>query len=468
MAESKLPDCIGIGTIKDSYVVVLILIIGSLVNLLFLQTVTDFWFDDDATLYAFVSGVGDPSAFFLSQKVLSASGFSFTPVQMLSYWFDLKFGGIDPQVAYIHSSISFLLTSVMLFRIMRFSESIFFSLVITVFWMILPSTIVVQEFIGTRHYMEGFLLMLCSVYFCIINTSVVTPSQRTIVTFFSLSFLFCAMLCKEIYVTAGPTFLFLIFLYKRRFWEAGSVIGVSALYALYRLWAIGLSSKYPTPGFDLENYLEFVVKLPYIFTGNYGGYFLLACVFLYGVYLVLKKRYSLVAIVFFALLIVLSLATIYSGSSYLSADWQSRGTWYRLVFLLNSLILIGGALIFRSSDHTCAKIVFLLLFISLVHGAYITRNHWNTLKDRYAKMGLFYIEHDEKIVYSEVPAYWYLGGIKKLYGLKHPYILSHSPKNFKYDQSEDIHEVWRYKNGEMVGDKELWQKLKSKFSTTDR
>ena len=450
---------------KDALAILSILALGCFICFVFLKTYTDFWFDDDATLFAFVSAIENPYDFFFSQKVISSSGFSFTPLQMISYWCDLRFGGLNPGFAYSHSTLSYLLSGIMLFLVLRFLGSTWFSLLVTICWMLLPSTISVYEFIGTRHYMEGFLLLLCSLYFSFKCLSVVSTQKRYLYTVLWVICLFAAMLCKEIYVTAGPFILFFLFLSHKRYVEAGSVVGVSLLYAIYRLWAMGLSSSYPSPKFHLSNYLDFLIKLPYIFSGNYVGYILLVCVLIGVIYWLIKRNHLIWLALLFVGLLIVNLITIYPGSYYLANEWDSKTTWYRIVFFLNFQLLLGGVLLFRSSNRLFTHIAVSLLVVSVVSGSYSTRNKWNALKDRYNVTGRYYIENSDKIIYSEVPAYWYLGGLKRLYDLKHPYITSFSPNNFNYHNFDQSNEVWRYQNGKMVADHETWKELTEKYST---
>lgn len=441
----------------------LILCIGLLEGGLLLQTFDDFWFDDDATLFAFVAGIENPFAFFLSHKVIAASGFSFTPMQMLSYWFDLKIGGVDPAIAYLHSFLVFLLTAVMLFTVLCFSQSTRLSFIATIAWMFLPSTIAIVMFIGARHYMEGFLLTLCSLFFFYKNLDIEQHFLRILFVFLALVCLLLAMLCKEIFVTSGFLLVLILVAVNRRYWETALVTGIGILYACYRLWAIGFSSKYPTPSMELGAYAGFLAKLPYIFCANYMGYFLFTGCILCAFYLAVKRDFNYRVGFGFIIITAISLITIYPGSLYLSNDWQSQGTWYRLAFLLNSLFLLGGCFLVKRAPHYFITLMCLILFVSLFHGANTTKNKWHTLKDRYTATGIFYIENRDKLVYSEVPAYWYLGGLKSLYHLKHPFILSHSPGTFKYDKAKHVTEVWRYKDGKIIADPDLWTYLKNKY-----
>ena len=75
----------------------------------------------------------------------------------------------------------------------------------------------------------------------------------------------------------------------------------------------------------------------------------------------------------------------------------------------------------------------------------------------------FYIEHKDKVVYSELPAYWYLGGLQSLYHLNHSFIISAFPQQFDYKKAQRVSEVWRYLNGQMIPDSDKWMELYQEF-----
>lgn len=463
MDSSNNRGCIPFFAIANTRAIALVVAVGLVQGVFILQTWTDFWFDDDATLFAFVSGVKNPLAFFLSRQVIAGTGFSFTPMQMVSYWFDLKMSGTNPVGAYLHGTVVFILTAVMLFAVLRFSQTSRFSLLVTLAWMFLPSTIVIEEFIGARHYMEGLLLTLGALFCCYKYLETDHGNRRFGFIALALVCLFLAMLAKEVYVTTGFLCVFLLVASHKRYGAGAAVMVLGLVYACYRLWAVGLASKYPVPAGDAGAYLRFLGQLPYIFAGNHLGYLLLGGVVAGGAGLALKRRFPYRAGAVFIVVAVVSCLTIFPGSLYLSQEWQSRGTWYRLPFVLNLVLLIGGCLLVRRGNRRFAALMAAILTLSLLYGALLTRNHWNILKDRYAVTGRFYVANRDKLVYSEVPAYWYLGGLKSLYHLDHPFILSSSPPPFKLDTVPQAAEIWRYRGGAMVKDPALWMELKRKY-----
>ena len=448
---------------SSSQAMIIIVAVGLYIGIFFLKTWSDFWFDDDATLFAFVSGVKNPLAFFLSKKVIAEAGFSFTPMQMLSYWIDLKMFGTNPVGAYLHSTCVFILTAAMLFAVLRSLVDVGFSLFVTLAWMFLPSTIVVVEFIGARHYMEGMLLTLCAIFCCFqyLKTSRVDRQ----LCFLALAFacLFMAMLNKEVYVTSGLLCVFLFFIWHKKYSGGFTVVLLGVVYACYRVWALGLASKYPVPATDGAAYIKFLSQLPFIFSGNHLGYLLLGGTAVCAAMLAIQRRFPYRIGAIFILIVVVTCLTIFPGSLYLSNEWQNRGTWYRLPFVLNLVLLIGGCLLVRRGNHRLSILMAVILMSSMIYGAILTRSQWNGLKDRYAVTGRFYIANRDKLVYSEVPAYWYLGGLKELYHLDHPFILSTSLKPSTLAPVARVTEIWRYRSGKMVSDVKLWNDLNKKI-----
>lgn len=443
--------------------IVLLLLLGLVESCVFLGIQNGFWFDDDATLFAFASTVENPVSFFISKKVIAASGFSLTPLQMLSYWLDYAISGTTVILAYYHNIAAFLFTNITLFLVLRCWTGEYFAFFVTLAWMLLPSTIAVHEFIGTRHYMEGLFLSLIAIFCSYLNTNSQENDKRAFWAMLSLIFLTAAMLSKELYVTSTLLAVFLLYLHQRRYTEAAGTIAVGGLYTGYRIWAVGLTNNYPTQHMDVHTYLGFLGKTVYVFSGNYLGYALASCVLLYSLFLIWQKRFPFRGAGIAVLFIAINLATIYPGSSFLANEWQSHGTWYRLPFLLNLVVLLSGSLLFYAKKPFLSGLMMFLLFVSLIPGAYTTHKIWRQLKDRYSVTGRYYVSHPNALVYSELPAYWYLGGLKALYHLNHPFVLSVSPQTFKYAQAEQIREIWRYDNGVMIPDSKLWNALKEKY-----
>jgi len=446
---------------------VFILFFWILLTLFFLQIYTDFWIDDDATLFAFVSRVDNSFSFFVDKKTICDSGFSFTPLQMFSYRMDFLLGGTNPFIAYLHNGFSFLTASLLFCILLLRWCPVPTALMVTIFWMMLPSTIAVLEFIATRHYMEGLVCTFGAMLLAFKNVESNGGWKRFLIGSGALICLFLAMLCKEIYVTATFVILVMIFFYYRRFWEIFSVFLLGGCYVFYRILTLGLTNKYPVHEISLGDYLYFLFKLPYIFIGNYLGYAVFFLLFVGWLFFRIspenrEKQRTVYIWLCLAGVLFVSLATIYPGTYYLSQSWQNKTTWYRLPFFVNLVLLIGCVFIFLQLQKYLRHIIVFVFAIGLMCGVTMSRKEWDSYKDLYEKTGNFYIGNPEKVVYSELPAYWYLGGIKSFYGLSQPYIISFHPDRFQYGKITAT-EVWRYRDGNMVADAKLWTALKEEF-----
>lgn len=79
---------------------------------------------------------------------------------------------------------------------------------------------------------------------------------------------------------------------------------------------------------------------------------------------------------------------------------------------------------------------------------------------RYEREGRYYLQHEDQLIYSELPAFWYLGGIASLYGVgtRH-YITSAERKQLSPEQAATYQTIWRYRNGTFVEDRQLYEAL---------
>src|SRR5205814_132900 len=78
-------------------------------------------------------------------------------------------------------------------------------------------------------------------------------------------------------------------------------------------------------------------------------------------------------------------------------------------------------------------------------GGVVTQKHWNVLRAQYAAEGQYYVAHPDRLLYSEVPASWYLDGLRSLYAIpvRHHVTRDDKPKVLA-DQLAEYHGIWRY------------------------
>src|SRR5207247_2345554 len=84
-------------------------------------------------------------------------------------------------------------------------------------------------------------------------------------------------------------------------------------------------------------------RLPYIFTGNPGGYLLVALGVLAVAIGAAKGQLRLRPALYTIAVIAACLTVISRGALPLHREWLDPGTWYRIIFFLESGLLVGAA-----------------------------------------------------------------------------------------------------------------------------
>ena len=167
-------------------------------------------------------------------------------MQLLSYWIDVRLAGVSPQFAYLHQVCSFLVTLFLLYLfVARVYHERAAALVVSVLWVLLPSTAVVLQFAATRHYLEG--LLFSALALCLLQRGIQVPAIFSMIL---------AMLCKETYAVLMPAVV-LIYAWRRR--EHTLAITTAAIicsYAAYQYWMLGPALSYDVPLPDRRTVFE--------------------------------------------------------------------------------------------------------------------------------------------------------------------------------------------------------------------
>jgi hypothetical protein len=206
-------------------------------------------------------------------------------------------------------------------------------------------------------------------------------------------------------------------------------------------------------------YLEFLGRLPYIFAGDAGGYVLIL-----GFALLCLWRFRSInlRIAGCALLVLCSaLATIYPTTFAISRDWLVHGTWYRVMFFVSTIILLGGGYwLGKTQTRSMRAVALVLSALILIFGAGTTAQKWQRAMDRYRFEGKYYLAHEDQLIYSEVPAFWYLRGIHDLYAvpISHHVDFTARKKPLPAELST-FKTIWRYQSGKFVEDRALFEEL---------
>ena len=327
-------------------------------------------------------------------------------------------------------------------------------------WLCLPSTVVITEFLSTRHYLEGLLLGIIAVSFGFASVSG-EPKKAARRACFAGIFYLLACTTKEVYVSAVWVILLLLYLDARRFSALLGTIACGVLYAAYRFWSLGLVGK-NLGGSFLEDYHLFLARIPYLFTGNWGGYPVLAAGLILLVVLWRQGKVTWKHLFFMAAVYGVMLLTIFPVSAPVTHQYKDLGTWYRIVFLLNSFTLVCLAwLVSRLKNPNLVLAGFLIALLLVLPSTYKTSKLWDANKARYQSDARFYLDHPDRLLYSKLPATWFLYGVHNLYLPDQPQhyltwrVNNGTPKDYLYQKAQPGVELWLEHEGRYIADTTL-------------
>lgn len=430
----------------------LLALYGMLYSTTYLKLPSRWWFEDDPVVFGIAGEIANPAEFFIDPEVVQeyGDGRALVPVQMLSFWVDMHLVGASPGFAYAHQIVSFLATLLLLYFVLlpllRYSKGASFS--VCVLWSLLPATAAVLQFLTTRHYVEGLLFLLLSIFslqrFKNPDGGLSAVARATAV------FAAClAMLSKETYATVTPVIL-LAFAWRHRDGALAKLTaGLIGSFAAYRVWLIGPSLDYHMPTLNTGQYLHYFTKLPYTLTATYGGYWLCAIIACLSFYYVRRKKGEYRALILFFALLVVSIATILPVSYSLYGTIRRPDPWYRIVFLINTIALCGGGYIATRSVGRRTQIALVALtFVILAPGTEKTRRLWVNLTASAQREAEFYLSNPDKVLLSDIEGYWFIPGVHAMYNVKAPhYALS---KDLATQPPKVGSTVWRLRGQRFV------------------
>ena len=429
----------------------LLLIFGAFYCVAYFRLPWRWWFEDDPFLFAYAGSFSNPARFFTDPAVMRnfTTGRALVPMQLLSYWCDMKLAGASAGFAYAHQVASFLLTLVFLYLVLKSAlpNGAIAALLISACWVLLPATAVVVQFLSTRHYLEGLLFSLLAIY--IKRLSDRYSGRHWILQSAVWLCVVAAMLCKEIYVPVTPAIIAICSWHVRQRRVAVSMLATVFVYVLYRSSMIGPALDYGVPWLSAGQYPKFLSKLPYTISSNYGGYVLCAVLATLWFEIARREVAGHRAGWYFGAALVLCLAAILPVSSALYASVRTPGTWYRIVFLLHTIALaFGGYFAVRCLSRRQLISVALLTIAILIPGVEKTRQLWAGMISSAEREGKFYLANPDKVLLSEQAASWYIPGLDALYRIPVPhYVLLNKPEATQANQPPV---VWRNRGGMFV------------------
>ena len=431
----------------------------------YLELMDRWWYEDDPALYLKAIEPANPLHLFTNPRyVLSfGRGNNVVPVQMLSYWIDGRIPHFSWWTANAHNLVSMLLVMLTLHHLVfRYARDPALAILIPIVWMMMPSTSVVIQYPTTRHYVEGFLLALWAlIAFLKFSRVKGVSAVAWYVLFIVLTIL--SALAKEFYALTLPIMFGGLFL-VRRDWRGVVICGSLIVgYALYRYWMVGTDVTVKQSYLTFLEYLHFLKVFPYQFGSNYLGYFFYAMAGGIGLLAIRKGgRPGILASSFLVAVILLNLAAIFPVSRAILMTVNEPGTWYRAVFFLHTLVLLGVMyLAWRFVGLGACRLLLLVAFIAILPGVSKTKALWKERTQIAEREGMYYLQHTQRLLYSEEAAHWFIRGLSRLYDVPLPNYINRYRIDPAHDQAmlNRFDTIWRFQDGEYKPDPALYVKL---------
>ena len=449
---------------------ILLLVFVFVYGIIYIDLLSGTWFEDDPLVFFSVQAAQSPFVFFIDNQFFeSGAKHQIAPFLYFSLWFDNWLSTEPMKIAYVHNFISLVLTSFLFFKVL---DKLFLSRVLSLacvcFWLLLPSTEAVYEFVSARHYLEGFMLSLASIYLLLLSLEDDRKKHKWLLAFGAAILLLCSMFFKEIYAASTLLLFFAICTFKKEF--VGSVVSIvfGILYYFYRSFAVGTSVYYGSPLVTGGDFFKYVSHLPYMVSANYGGWIICLATLIGISYLIIKKLAPLKVTTSLIGFIVLGAALTYPVSFALLYYWQAPGTYYRWCFLLNTFILIGLFYLISKSTYIVNSVLLSVLVFSIGLGSFNTQQYFRAEKKLYEIEAEVYLKESNKLFYSEVSAWFFLFGLTKLKELKEMHFVNQANLSPDWLTKEILEEkystIWRLKDGKLVSDKPLYDKIVQKYS----
>jgi hypothetical protein len=376
-------------------------------------------------MFASAAAVSNPVQIFIQPAVIRSlgGGSAMVPMQLLSVWVDVRCGGFSTQFAYAHQIGSFFLTGLLLYALVLHSlnRDRLAAFFLTVLWAMLPSTLAVLQYISARHYLEGLLFSALALNLLVRLPAAGARWRRWSLSGICLS-LTAAILCKETYVALLPGVLLVVAWQRRERMLAVGTAAITLSYVAYRFWLLGPVFAYGMPFLTARHYVKFLTKLPYSLTSNYGGYLVAAVMAAACFHFAARGRENRKIVLQAGLALALSLVAIAPASYALYGGIRTPDTWYRIVFLLNTqLVLCAGVMVVRSARRSAQALILAAALAALAAGAHKTRNLWDDMTASAQSEGKFYLNNPNKVLLSQEEAWWFIPSVHWMYGVKEPH-----------------------------------------------
>jgi len=399
-----------------------------------LELGTRWWFEDDPMQVDFVARLPNVWAVLYEPGVASGfgAGNALAPLLILSLALDLRLGGTDPSIFYLHNTILTAGVAGALFLVLyQQLPRMGVSYLATALWLFCPATLVLLQYISARHYLQGALAFL-----------LVVGASRSRSPWAFVWLVVCAvlgLLTKELWAALILTYLFVEGVSSGRTRLTAVSLVLAGGYLCYRSYLLGLhldyQSKFPT----LFEFWQFIGVVPYGVTANRIGFLVVGgLVFMLGwlggcgrLRAFWRENYIWVV------LLVISLGVLFPVSHSVLVTYIEPNPWYRVFVGFN---MVAGILVARLCVASALPRLYSLglvglLVVGLGYGALKTRAWWLERSGELARAGRFILENPDKVLYSEDLAFWFLPGVERLYRLDEGRFLNPYFERFARDRA---------------------------------
>ncbi|PIE90014.1 MAG: hypothetical protein CR997_08530 [Acidobacteria bacterium] len=439
--------------------------IAFLCVVLFTWPFFNWWLEDDVYQRAFILSLDSPLTIFTNSHQMFAFDMSrtFVPWLAFSEYLDIHLAPYSPVFSNLHNTVSFALTSFFLFYWLKRVLPVKYAVLALCLWIYLPSTILISEWTAVRHYLEGLLFSVLALLVLEKTGDKSQPLQGVVYTLCVCLLYYLSAISKEIYVTFTFYMISILFIKKKNYVGIGFLCLTGLLYLGHRfLYFGGLGSS--SLVFSPSQLLGFEV-LPFSFSGNHAGAVVFIVVLIMNVVILLKKHPPITWLVCLGGLFTL-LFPLMPVIQHLDSDHQMK-TWYRLVFLFNTVFVIGTVFSIKELSNRKLKVaISTAVLLCLLSGSVSMSNKIDKLRIAYKLEAAFYLENPDKLLFSQVPYAQYISNVHDLFcpDDKRHYIdwqglmdrgVIHSTL-LEYDT------IWVYQDGEYKPDTSIYMELINK------
>lgn len=429
---------------QDFILIILLIIASILLN----KPVGDgFWRFDDPTILKCAVEYSWWEHFIIPESYQCLSAAHLTPWVTFSYALDYNLFGLEPKLFYYHQILSLSLVSVFSFILLRLYVNSYIAFFGILLFLIGSPVWVSSQQLMVRHYIEGLLFSIISIYFFILSLRF----QKYRYALLGCLFYILVTTAKEIYV---PLLGILLFIpegkLKDRLYVALPYFIWGVIYIVWRKYMLDVFIGSYNPTTHFFNYFNGQVintlnKISvFTLSGEYASIILI--LFILSALLILRKH-LLLNIVGIILLLIPLIPLFHTGNidfRFLLFPWWG--------FCILIIFLYHDAYTKNVSLFMPLGIIFGLLLWKVIDKRIETRKQITPVLIEFNQKGRFYWNEDNnKILFSSQQYVWgsdYFSNLAKLkdklYNLSTPYL--YSLLNLKF-LPEDVllkNTTWRY------------------------